>query len=134
MRLRPPRSTRTYTLFPYPPLFRSRRHVLFALFCLPLRACRRAALTCRKSHESREVVSQFRGNPITHDIARSCSALDCPRNTAGLGKCPTMRLEGFSVTVEWLLLDHAFHERPDRFPPLSELGRTSCRERVCQSV
>src|SRR3546814_8259333 len=86
MRLRPPRSTRTYTLFPYPPLFRSRRHMLFALVCLPLRACRRAALTCRKSHESREVVSQFRGNPITHDIARSCSALDCPRNTAGLGK------------------------------------------------
>src|SRR3546814_14766840 len=109
---RPPRSTRTDTLFPYTTLFRS----IFAF-----------------SHASADVrfrisapggSSEVNGNlpgPKSCDAALSLHALDADLRSDRSGKVPHQPV---FVDRRQLSMVH-------RIP---QIGRASCRERVCQYV
>src|SRR3546814_6789264 len=66
---RPPRSTRTYTLFPYTTLFRSARLALVAPVLLAARAER--ALLCRRHAGDEEDEVEHDGRRDQSDPARS---------------------------------------------------------------
>src|SRR3546814_16312929 len=99
MILRPPRSTRTDTLFPYTTLFLSRR----------------SAGPCRKSaRDRRDLAGEVNLYRVAH-AARDCLL-------------PRLRSEEIGVV---LVRDKAGFEQHRR---RVEIGRASCRERVCQYV
>src|SRR3546814_18278783 len=107
---RPPRSTRTDTLFPYTTLFRSRVTVDGRVLTSPA-----AAVT----PEARIEVD---GEPLPAAAAARLFRYHKPR-----GEITTTRDPDGRTTVF------------DRLPPelgrlQAEIGRASCRERVCQYV
>src|SRR3546814_13779790 len=105
---RPPRSTRTYTLFPYTTLVRSPAR---AALSLP------QDLSEAGRGGSRRLDRLLRA--ATHD--RGCFEL---RRTADILRyCPP----GFHCR-------RSGSRRPFLCPGLSEIGRASCRVRECQSV
>src|SRR3546814_13951518 len=95
---RPPRSTRTYTLFPYTTLFRSREPLLTPTDHLTARD---------KSHrrllDRRPVIGIFESQHV------SCKRIDLFRR------------------------DFEVHDL-GKIMRILEIGRASCRERVCQYV
>src|SRR3546814_12571263 len=96
---RPPRSTRTDTLFPYTTLFRSRRHGHLARMC--------ALWEVRElQHQPGAEDADSRGAFLDEERSGEEHALAAPSGT---------RLR---------FLDDIGHQ----------IGRASCRERVCQSV
>src|SRR3546814_20795721 len=104
---RPPRSTRTDTLFPYTTLFRS----------AALAGARVILVDC--------------------DLRRRASSMQFnPLKSIGLAKL----LEGKGTLDDAVFLDEAtglyvLPQRPDDNSTVSlEIGRASCRERVCQYV
>src|SRR3546814_11324357 len=100
---RPPRSTRTDTLFPYTTLFRSDQLSSLALDWLLLDP-RRFQLGTRYGHRQ-----------TTVDLVRACA----PRWS-------NEEIARFERTV--------LSYRPPVPEHLEEIGRASCRERVCQYV
>src|SRR3546814_13189341 len=113
---RPPRSTRTYTLFPYTTLFRSQSPSVHKLL---------------KQHRQRET-SSMRSNGAGHATARN----------AERGLLWKTAFERFDTG----LLGEPRQIEPRLAPSLSvsaptptsstriTIGRASCRERVCQYV
>src|SRR3546814_12142206 len=104
---RPPRSTRTDTLFPYTTLFRSPRSISFAT---TKRAGMRFARRWRGWHDR-----------WSHDARR---AVDADEAARGVRRCHPARD---------VVLGHRPRAAADRAVP-DEIGRASCRERVCQYV
>src|SRR3546814_18565410 len=105
---RPPRSTRTDTLFPYTTLFRSRWWLTQEL----------------------ELVRP-----------RIIVALGATAGRALLGKAVTIsRVRGAPIALEsgaqgWITVHPSYLLRvPDEARKMEELGRASCRERVCKYV
>src|SRR3546814_17149065 len=104
---RPPRSTRTDTLFPYTTLFRSRPVVA-------ARPSDRPAISTKFHFQdycpNQKIVNRFRTNHLpAPDAVR---AVDHPLAIGDAGLA-VAREEGWAV---------------------EEIGRASCRERVCQYV
>src|SRR3546814_15277999 len=126
MILRPPRSTRPDTLFPYTPLFRSRavnsgpsQDALFSALCriLPL-----SALIARRL-------------PI-RQVAKMAIAW-----IAIFALALLLATQRHRVAAAWSSLHEAVFGtssrvsgRTIRIPMAEEIGRASCRERVCQYV
>src|SRR3546814_19229150 len=107
----PPRSTRTYTLFPYSALFRSRRDPLRRAWCLP-----------RPPKGSR----QRKGVPGTGARRQA----DRMRNATIVAPQPEAVEAGAAVLERGgNAVDAAL-----ACPFVQEIGRASCRERVCQYV
>src|SRR3546814_20335653 len=101
MRRRPPRSTRTDTLFPYTTLFRS----------LAGKPIPRIALTDRDRMED-----DIDGEGDPFDLA-------------------TKRTTSYGSFAMTLCESSPSREITDfRYTPKTEIGRASCRERVCQYV
>src|SRR3546814_14463689 len=100
---RPPRSTRTDTLFPYTTLFRSRRAGAGAGRLAPVRPRR---LPCRQADTG---VLRLGGEQLRR--AAAAGLLRPPRTVAAAAR------------------DHHAHGRTGR---AEEIGRASCRERVGQ--
>src|SRR3546814_17567926 len=101
---RPPRSTRTDTLFPYTTLFRS--HIIFD--------AEADGLTPTKFH----CLSYFED-----DVMRSVTDYDDMRNFLGEAEL----LIGHNI-IRWDI------PHLERVLGIKEIGRASCRERVCQYV
>src|SRR3546814_20468758 len=117
MRGRPTSSTRTYTLFPYPTVFRSRRA-----------GCRLDAAAAGGLHRRRPVP------PAARTARRPC------RPRPGSLSFPVPLSDGGSISGG---VGHAKSGKSSRLKPLLlfdegafehvlEIGRASCRERVCQ--
>src|SRR3546814_19364845 len=106
---RPPRSTRTDTLFPYTTLFRSRRDVIvakpFKTRCNKTTNNRQRCVECAFLKQPCFVVAQ----PNVECTAVFCCLFD-----------PRQRIEYAG--------DRA------KLPGREKIGRASCRERVCQYV
>src|SRR3546814_12057441 len=106
---RPPRSTRTDTLFPYTTLFRSAEDLIFDRRKEgydPLQAFMalfegRSAATSEKRARAEDVETRLKERIIDGDR------------------------QG---------LEDDLNEALEKHPPLDESGRASCRERVCQYV
>src|SRR3546814_11141834 len=104
---RPPRSTRTDTLFPYTTLFRSEVHnVIVCTLCscyprlligLPPDWYKSRAYRSRTVREPRKVLAEF-GTVIADDVA--------------------LRVHDSTADLRYMV----------------QIGRASCRERVCQYV
>src|SRR3546814_15240774 len=112
---RPPRSTRTDTLFPYTTLFRSRatRNLEQVAGGLGVDDAQRG----------------FAGAPVV-DAHRVEHSLAVRTRTAE-------HVEGIRRVQRQLLAQAAFADhvvRQVRSPAFAEIGRASCRERVCQYV
>src|SRR3546814_15901911 len=105
---RPPRSTRTDTLFPYTTLFRSHRH-------------RRQGWACRGISALRPRYSCSDGELL----ALAAAAAD--------GRLPAEAdlLRELAALLGIIWRDHGIVGRQ---PPLRQIGRASCRERVCKYV
>src|SRR3546814_11155129 len=106
---RPPRSTRTDTLFPYTTLFRSRRTSCFVL---------------SRITQGLNSVMAFLGRPRRHLVANPQA--DGERLLAE-------RLVALDDRIASKLL-HRADQRGSALKLLQEIGRASCRERVCQYV
>src|SRR3546814_17392653 len=115
---RPPRSTRTYTLFPYTTLFRSLQFPGEA--SVNRLKFRIGQLKCRKprDHCGDGGFQDIARQPLTHTVmypgAKNECSLWLATNVELMGSFKLARVEPF---------------RPRR-----EIGRASGRERVCQSV
>src|SRR3546814_15342452 len=118
---RPPRSTRTDTLFPYTTLFRSLAQVV-------------QRLDPRRRGAFRTEVGDAAG-------------IDPQVMAAGLDGGDPVELQAHGLLGEFLpqAFDHALVELADQHrvvghvalvagDPAQEIGRASCRERVCQYV
>src|SRR3546814_11669991 len=109
---RPPRSTRTDTLFPYTTLFRSSRRIQGQARHVDARQCRAEVDALLYRHGS-------------------------VQDGEGQGQGVTRR--GREALLSYTRPDHYFRPAAPRannlFPviPAREIGRASCRERVCQS-
>src|SRR3546814_18367681 len=101
---RPPRSTRTDTLFPYTTLCRSRRLPPCALLVL-------AAMLAAPAHADEGALA-YDGNMLAGADLAPDAALRTPPASTGF-------LQDSEVNEDILI---------------PELGRASCRERVCQYV
>src|SRR3546814_13641441 len=120
---RPPRSTRTDTLFPYTTLFRSARGARVPTGL--------AAAT---------IWSKFTGNRPGDSLRLSCGTRDGKDQVPRLS-CDLSRSTGASSLAECGFQPASVLQCPvascTRVPCLSrggEIGRASCRERVCQYV
>src|SRR3546814_13769347 len=120
---RPPRSTRTDTLFPYPTLFRSQRVFFEAQYLID----DVAGIAAREAFEEQRMVPHANrqagaavgmGRTTAHRAAR---LPDAPQTLHDFGPD---RLE-FRV----LFAGGTYHGRVPK-----KIGRASCRERVCQYV
>src|SRR3546814_13365767 len=110
---RPPRSTRTDTLFPYTTLFRSDTVALSQRAWFPRpRLPGDVGIRCADATRlPRWLKSRPKHHPLPHPetpMALHDSVLDT------IGDPPIIKLQ--------------------RLPPKHEIGRASCRERVCQHV
>src|SRR3546814_20188622 len=106
---RPPRSTRTDTLFPYTTLFRS-----------------------RGGHDEQPQVRPQRALGVERQRKRGVALQTSfvrfvEQHGGNAGK---LRV-GLNAVREYALGDHFY---PRRGRGLAEIGRASCRERVCQYV
>src|SRR3546814_14187591 len=120
---RPPRSTRTDTLFPYTTLFRSDEYCCHRGISLTLGRSEKCGLRC-----------------IYHSwlFATDGTVLETPNipdprfKTRFKAKAFPVREAGGLI---WTYLGLP-EDMPDfsDFPFLAEIGRASCRERVCQYV
>src|SRR3546814_13493517 len=126
---RPPRSTRTDTLFPYTTLFRSRRlgpRVLAQVTSAPLppageggakrRVRVRLLMLPAKSRALTPTPLPKAGEGLP--IARSVRRVTLPRPQSPVPAPPPMRIDLIRLFPEFV----------------AQIGRASCRERVCQSV
>src|SRR3546814_15383862 len=116
---RPPRSTRTDTLFPYTTLFRSRLSLPWAIKAL---AADTADLVGLKDRGRIAVGKKADINIIDHDGLR----LHAPRVVADLpggGRRLVQDADGYRATIVSGVI-----------VPRDEIVRASCRERVCQYV
>src|SRR3546814_17640117 len=104
---RPPRSTRTYTLFPYTTLFRSLHGGAFILPAAPNAHLVMVAKLCREL-EADAFIPDYRLAPFN-------------RFPAPLDDCEN---------ASRALLDRGYQASQI----IIEIGRASCRERVCQYV
>src|SRR3546814_11645327 len=110
---RPPRSTRTDTLFPYTTLFRSRRS-LDALSLLRRHVGRHAAMV------------ETLARPLSLWPARMAVAQPCP----GQAATDASMTDG-AAEARRTALDERVRLALQR---AQQIGRESCRERVCQYV
>src|SRR3546814_14279699 len=101
MRRRPPRSTRTDTLFPYTTLFRSAVH-------------------------EKEVEAEMWRIEIREDAKGRIRAKRDAYLTSDEGRAEA------AARFEEQIID--LGDLPDPEPLIEEIGRASCRERVCQYV
>src|SRR3546814_16024944 len=111
---RPPRSTRTDTLFPYTTLFRSARLVEMLARdhrIVPVEDLASALRCCSR----RRLMA-----PIREAIAEA-TRRECERR----GGHAQLRARA-CVEFHWLF--------PPKVKPSRKIGRASCRERVCKSV
>src|SRR3546814_20033639 len=122
---RPPRSTRTDTLFPYTTLFRSLhipvgidRAGIESLDLGAVHAAIKRAFTLALEHQPVDVAAE----PRFAIPAKAVAAL--ARLILGQVEHDLMECTAAMLLVE--IGPYAFH--------LPEIGRASCRERVCQSV
>src|SRR3546814_15387712 len=126
---RPPRSTRTDTLFPYTTLFRSAR--LLRPRAYPGVRIRRDPDAPRR--EVRPVPAHRTGRarrmPLVADVADVDRAGDRRRLRALL----FLRAREIRIPDQPLCDGSQAHPRRGR-PPPGQIGRASCRERVCQYV
>src|SRR3546814_11620323 len=106
---RPPRSTRTDTLFPYTTLFRSRATILRG---------GRVVAECDPRAETARSLAQMRIGTELKTVVR---------RDAGTTGTVRLAVDGLSVAAEAL---HGIDLKDISF----EIGRASCRERVCQYV
>src|SRR3546814_14072382 len=107
---RPPRSTRTDTLFPYTSLFRSAVEL----------GLRRLELVAEAGHlgQQRRGILALRLGLADRLAARVAQVLQLLRT----------HLDALARRFQPL------HRRGVEFEPAREIGRASCRERVCQYV
>src|SRR3546814_15276107 len=121
---RPPRSTRTDTLFPYTTLFRSSDFAPIAVMDAPT-----------------ELVAQFLPVELKQDPSAERSVVDVSQDVQRLDDAPQFR-QGLGQG-RWAVFDlqHAHDacglevaelDRPGQTD--QEIGSASCRERVCQYV
>src|SRR3546814_13606327 len=121
---RPPRSTRTDTLFPYTTLFRSNTDAVHNVIVCTLCSCyprymlglppdwyKSRSYRSRTVHEPRRVLAEF-GTALPDDVE--------------------VRVHDSTADLRYLVVP----QRPAGSEGLSEeeIGRASCRERVCQYV
>src|SRR3546814_18788143 len=104
---RPPRSTRTDTLFPYTTLFRSSHETQRSL-------CRKLLRATSQSGRRGEIFRELRIELAAHAAAEE-RFLYAPILMDDMGLSPSR---------------HALAEHHE----IDEIGRASCRERVCQYV
>src|SRR3546814_13378395 len=124
MRRRPPRSTRTDTLFPYTTLFRSNVRIVFKDWASfgesSVEAARRALAEKYQGKDEAfdNALMQIQGRLSAEKIraAADQAGVDWQRLTSDL--------EAHAKEIDAALA------RSDR----QEIGRASCRERVCQYV
>src|SRR3546814_15011260 len=122
---RPPRSTRTYTLFPYTTLVRSAHSGLPA----------KTGIVARDAdHET--VAMLFREDARRRNTRMQRVAADNRgRGVAPFGKA--VAIDEYLVRIETQRLDRARHSEKGRLQDVDavdQIGRASCRERVCQYV
>src|SRR3546814_15800399 len=123
MILRPPRSTRTDTLFPYTTLFRSVDTKLSLLLAL------RAGEGCNALIAFMQGVSWLGGGIPRWLLALLLAALLW--HSAGRRSALLLAGTAAAANLASTLLQNIFDRpRPDLIPP--QIGRASCRERVCQ--
>src|SRR3546814_13626877 len=118
MRRRPPRSTRTDTLLPYTTLLRSRWR-----FSRP-----------PQISKARSVDVGAHSRTLRDPVPRPCSAQDPNLFAVAQGGQLCSALEG---TLGGLLVDHVQRLQPGTAALLlrfEQIGRASCRERVCPYV
>src|SRR3546814_16105314 len=117
MILRPPRSTRTDTLFPYTTLCRSHRVDLN-----------------RFGHKVYQVLSDYQGRRQSFVTAAPARANE--RETIGDGWMRLMQfdLSGPKASVQVKTISTYYKSTASKLPTYSEIGRASCRERVCPYV
>src|SRR3546814_20347807 len=113
---RPPRSTRTDTLFPYTTLFRS------------------APAPCEAAFHARPPSSCRQECPSSAIRPRRCPRSSLPRATLRPVTRPAP-LQVVWLAAEWRHSCAHPRGRGRRCAaPVPEIGRAPCRERVCQSV
>src|SRR3546814_11577336 len=130
---RPPRSTRTDTLFPYTTRFRS----CLALFRDTLGGCRELDDEHFQAIEDLQRIG-------TVDLTNYPGLIDptVPRGGTGITKQPAqlaalwfvgrkLRVDRIGVFVHLAVQAQEFHGA-DAIGDLAKLGRASCRERGCQ--
>src|SRR3546814_17276150 len=130
MILRPPRSTRTYTLFPYTTLFRSAD-----VIADPRMRCARPgeeALQEGTPADARAVRSE--GFEILRKAARAQSVV-ADRHRRRSNAAGAREAVGFAVERD-IGIDprHQRREIDREIAREAKIGRASCRERVCQYV
>src|SRR3546814_11679671 len=133
----PPRSTRTDTLFPYTTLFRSPGEIVSELdkYIIGQNRAKRAVAVALRSRWRRQQVDE----PLRHEIhpknilmigPTGVGKTEIARRLAKLANAPFIKIEATKFTeVGYVGRDVATIIRD-----LTEIGRASCRERVCQYV
>src|SRR3546814_11060659 len=127
---RPPRSTRTDTLFPYTTLFRSR--VRFDLNNDLLKWRTDAFATLRRHADKTSENSTAFG--ATTDITLRPSAMSTLGGGLGFERQVEDRGDPESRTLTDIGPRRLNDFSGNAFYRLTEIGRASCRERVCQYV
>src|SRR3546814_20512346 len=132
MILRPPRSTRTDTLFPYTTLFRSARSL-----SLDRRALNRHRLSPSALSVSALPLRAGGGRSARWNAAASfapCAPADrSPASSPGIAALRDVR-DRISLAAAAPNCFIPYPIRQDAARRSRELGRASCRERVCQYV
>src|SRR3546814_13268181 len=155
MTRRPPRSTRTYTLFPSPTLFPSRSSPSTTIPC-PSSAgsAKQPAPTCAKANASNSTSARTRrAPPFISDSSRNRGTV--PESPQRTGDCPAAMpdREGNVMSYENIIVEKEAGvgiitlNRPKALNALckaliadleealdDQLGRASCRERGCHDV
>src|SRR3546814_15006204 len=117
---RPPRSTRTDTLFPYTTLFRSQNGPkLLAKFCQSL---------------SQEALNGFARICQYLAVCAEAGGLDCENKPGRHGFGPASKAFGLLKPVIGSIDFYGGHSRSCMFQLTRKIGRASCRERVCPYV
>src|SRR3546814_16917216 len=118
---RPPRSTRTDTLFPYTTLFRSQRRWRGVLD----RGNGVADHRLRHFLDLRGDEADFAGSKLRHLLNLRPETADAVNQMLG-ATCHELDLQP--------LLENAVHYTDQNDNAQIQIGRASCRERVCQYV
>src|SRR3546814_21069245 len=125
---RPPRSTRTDTLFPYTTLFRSLLKILLTNFCIyDCRFCiNRASSNVERARFSpQEVVT------LTLDFYKR-NYIEGLFLSSGIIRSEDYTMEQLVEVARILREEHRFAGYIHLKTIAGEIGRASCRERVCQ--